>query len=53
MSAIANLIGEDGLKFDTNVELGRDTLWSMFGVVLGAIICGIVLQAIVKTLIKK
>ena len=52
MSVIDKLIGDDGLKFDTTVELGKDTLWSVFGVVLGAIICGIILQTVVKSLLK-
>ena len=46
-----NLVGEDGAKFDVTVSLGRQTLLELFGIVLSAILIGMVVHFALSKLI--
>ncbi len=43
-SILDKLVGEEGAKFDVTVSLGRQTQLELFGIVLAAIIVGMLLN---------
>lgn len=47
-----SLVGDDGAKFDVNVKLGKQTILELFGIVLSAILIGMILNVALQKLIK-
>ena len=47
-----NLVGPEGAKFDVTIRLGKQTQMELFGIVLGAIVVGMILNFALHKLLK-